>query len=98
MCVCMSWGRDTHGELAGPMMVDTHSKRLSPLGPAEQLHGGSKLISASSFWILQRHEQHEHEHEYKQHKPKHTPRRCPNNFTRSRLPSEHAPWLKCSGK
>lgn len=33
-------------------MVETHSKRLSPLGPAEQLHGGSRLISASSFWIL----------------------------------------------
>jgi len=42
----------THGELAGPMMVETHSKRLSPFGPAEQLHGGSRLISASSFWIL----------------------------------------------
>jgi hypothetical protein len=25
---------------------------LSPLGPAEQLHGGSSDISASSFWIL----------------------------------------------
>jgi hypothetical protein len=24
---------------------------LSPLGPAEQLHGGSRLISANSFWI-----------------------------------------------
>jgi hypothetical protein len=41
-----------YGEPEGPMMVETHSKRLSPLGPAEQLHGGSKLISASSFWIL----------------------------------------------
>lgn len=47
----------THGELAGPMMVETHSKRLSPLGPAEQLHGGSKLISASSFWILYKEQQ-----------------------------------------
>lgn len=36
----------------GPMMVETHSYKLSPLGPAEQLHGGSRLISASSFWIL----------------------------------------------
>lgn len=35
----------------GPMMVDTHSYRLSPLGPAEQLQGGSRLISASSFCI-----------------------------------------------
>lgn len=35
----------------GPMMVDTHSYMLSPFGPAEQLHGGSKLISANSFWI-----------------------------------------------
>lgn len=25
---------------------------LSALGPAEQLHGGSREISASSFWIL----------------------------------------------
>jgi len=49
-------GWPTYGELAGPMMVDTHSKRLSPLGPAEQLQGGSKLISASSFWILPRKE------------------------------------------
>lgn len=35
----------------GPIIVDTHSYMLSPFGPAEQLHGGSKLISASSFWI-----------------------------------------------
>ena len=35
----------------GPMIVDTHSYMLSPFGPAEQLHGGSKLISANSFWI-----------------------------------------------
>lgn len=34
------------------MMVDTHSYMLSPLGPAEQLQGGSRLISASSFCIL----------------------------------------------
>lgn len=33
-------------------MVDTHSYKLSPLGPAEQLGGGSRVISASSFWIL----------------------------------------------
>lgn len=33
--------------------VETHSKRLSPLGPAEQLQGGSREISASSFWILE---------------------------------------------
>lgn len=32
----------------GPMMVDTHSYTLSPLGPALQLQGGSRLISASS--------------------------------------------------
>ena len=36
----------------GPRMVDTHSYRLSPLGPALQLGGGSSVISASSFWIL----------------------------------------------
>ena len=33
----------------GPRMVDTHSKMLSPLGPAEQLQGGSREISASSL-------------------------------------------------
>lgn len=33
----------------GPTIVETHSYMLSPLGPAEQLHGGSRLISASSF-------------------------------------------------
>ena len=33
----------------GPRMVDTHSKILSPFGPAEQLLGGSREISASSF-------------------------------------------------
>ena len=32
-------------------MVDDHSKRLSFLGPAVQLHGGSRLISISSFWM-----------------------------------------------
>ena len=38
-----------YGLSCGPTMVETHSNRLSPLGPAEQLHGGSRLISASSF-------------------------------------------------
>lgn len=32
-------------------MVDTHSYRLSPFGPALQFGGGSKVISASSFCI-----------------------------------------------
>ncbi len=41
-----------YGEPEGPRIVDTHSYKLSPFGPAEQLHGGSRLISASSFWIL----------------------------------------------
>ena len=36
----------------GPVMVATHSYRLSPLGPAEQLLGGSVIMSSSSFWIL----------------------------------------------
>lgn len=36
----------------GPRMVETHSYRLSPLGPALQLGGGSSVISASSFCIL----------------------------------------------
>ncbi len=42
----------SYGEPSGPNIVDTHSKMSSPFGPAEQLHGGSMLISASSFWIL----------------------------------------------
>jgi len=29
----------------------THSIKFSPFGPAEQLAGGSMLISASSFWM-----------------------------------------------
>jgi hypothetical protein len=29
-----------------------HTHRLSSLGPAQQLDGGSSVISASSFWIL----------------------------------------------
>lgn len=33
------------------MIVDTHSYMLSPFGPALQLQGGSKLMSASSFCI-----------------------------------------------
>lgn len=41
-----------YGDPEGPSNVDTHSNKLSPFGPAEQLLGGSKLISASSFWIL----------------------------------------------
>lgn len=41
----------SYGDALGPRIVLTHSYRLSPLGPAVQLHGGSKLISASSFWI-----------------------------------------------
>lgn len=32
-------------------MVDTHSYRLSPLGPALQFGGGSRVISANSFWM-----------------------------------------------
>ena len=36
----------------GPRMVDTHSYKLSPLGPALQFGGGSSVISASSFCIL----------------------------------------------
>jgi len=36
----------------GPKIVDAHSYKLSPLGPALQFGGGSRVISASSFWIL----------------------------------------------
>ena len=32
-------------------MVDTHSYKLSPFGPALQFVGGSREISANSFWI-----------------------------------------------
>lgn len=32
-------------------MVDTHSYKLSPFGPALQFVGGSNEISANSFWI-----------------------------------------------
>jgi len=31
--------------------VENHSYKLSPLGPAVQLGGGSRVISASSFWM-----------------------------------------------
>ena len=42
----------SYGDVAGPWIVETHSKMLSPFGPAVQLQGGSRFISASSFWIL----------------------------------------------
>jgi len=32
-------------------MVDTHSYKLSPFGPALQFVGGSSEISANSFWM-----------------------------------------------
>lgn len=35
----------------GPRIVETHSYKLSPLGPAEQFGGGSRVISANSFCI-----------------------------------------------
>lgn len=35
----------------GPRIVETHSYKLSPFGPAEQFGGGSNVISASSFCI-----------------------------------------------
>jgi hypothetical protein len=40
-----------YGDPGGPMIVLTHSYKLSPFGPALQFVGGSKLISASSFWM-----------------------------------------------
>lgn len=42
----------SYTEPGGPSIVDTHSYKLSPLGPALQLGGGSNVISANSFWIL----------------------------------------------
>lgn len=41
----------SYTEPGGPKIVDTHSYRLSPFGPALQLGGGSSVISASSFCI-----------------------------------------------
>lgn len=41
----------SYTEPGGPRIVDTHSYRLSPLGPAEQFGGGSSVISANSFCI-----------------------------------------------
>jgi hypothetical protein len=40
------------------MMVETQLYISSAFGPAEQLHGGSRVISASSFWILNSTTQH----------------------------------------
>lgn len=42
----------SYTEPGGPSIVDTHSYKLSPLGPALQLGGGSNVISANSFCIL----------------------------------------------
>lgn len=42
----------SYTEPGGPRMVDTHSYKLSPFGPALQFGGGSNVISANSFWIL----------------------------------------------
>lgn len=41
----------SYTEPGGPNIVETHSYKLSPLGPALQFGGGSKVISASSFCI-----------------------------------------------
>ena len=41
----------SYTEPGGPRMVETHSKRLSPFGPALQLGGGSNEIPPNSFWI-----------------------------------------------
>lgn len=41
----------SYTEPGGPRIVETHSYRLSPFGPALQFGGGSRVISASSFWI-----------------------------------------------
>lgn len=51
---CMSKKKTppSYTDPGGPRIVDTHSYRLSPFGPALQLGGGSSVISANSFWIL----------------------------------------------
>lgn len=51
---CMSRKKTppSYTEPGGPRMVETHSYRLSPLGPALQFGGGSSVISANSFCIL----------------------------------------------
>lgn len=41
----------SYTEPGGPRIVDTHSYRLSPFGPALQFGGGSSVISANSFWM-----------------------------------------------
>lgn len=41
----------SYTEPGGPRIVETHSYKLSPFGPALQLGGGSSVISASSFWM-----------------------------------------------
>lgn len=41
----------SYTEPGGPRIVDTHSYKLSPFGPAEQFGGGSNVISANSFCI-----------------------------------------------
>ena len=43
-----------YGDPAGPMMEDTHSYRLSPLGPPSSWLGGSNEISANSSDALRR--------------------------------------------
>ena len=41
----------SYTEPGGPRIVDTHSYKLSPFGPALQLGGGSNEMAPSSFWI-----------------------------------------------
>lgn len=41
----------SYTEPGGPRIVETHSYKLSPFGPALQFGGGSSVISANSFCI-----------------------------------------------
>jgi len=51
-CISRKKTPPSYTDPGGPRIVETHSYKLSPLGPALQFGGGSKVISANSFWIL----------------------------------------------
>lgn len=48
-CISKKNTPPSYTEPGGPKIVDTHSYKLSPFGPAEQFGGGSNVISANSF-------------------------------------------------
>lgn len=48
-CISRKNTPPSYTDPGGPKIVETHSYRLSPFGPAEQFGGGSSVISANSF-------------------------------------------------